>query len=850
MKKIVTFLFVFILFPLCMFSQVKLISHDATKVYDDATRITYLTLSDYPTTDDFIEFVENYVLEDNGNILRFSLSKNNNICFFESFKDITEDMVVDAINEAYVQYFTCGMYDSERKYKAKTSNNDSENSFNVNSQNVDDQYFKNQPKSKEEDWLQSNGSKAVVNVNMSNGTTVLDCANTYNFYDSGGSGANYSNNENFTYTFTSPLGSAIKVTFTAFNTEASYDKLLAYNGTSATGTAISTLSGTSLPSVILSSGSSLTFKFTSDASTNRAGWAATISCLIVGSSTCNTAQAFCASNTNTGIELLATDAPTPNAPNQCSYMQNPTWWYMQISQNGAIDMTIKSSCGDVDFVCYGPFDNVTCEHSDLSANGIIKYYSDASGVTYYHTTHPSPPASTSSSTISPTSPTCIGTLYQPIGNLVDYGGSTSDVEYLQIRSAEVGKYYMIIIANYKKCLGTISFTQTNIGQAGAGAVDCNIVTPCNIASITANTTCQTDGTYTVSGVINFISPPPDGTLTICDGTNCQTFTPPFVSPKSYTLTGLTADGVSHQLTATFASSTTNCSKISNYTAPASKSITLTSAANTNNQTICTGTAITDITYSSSGATGATFTGLPTGVSGTYTGGNITITGTPSVTGTFNYTVSLTGSGCGVSQATGTIRVVNISAPSISLLDASPVCSGRAITMKAVLPAALSSIASSDYSFSWSIVSGTGVGEAWGDSDNYFYTIKPTGSVTVRLTLTLTAGSCSATVDQVVSDTPCPVTYCSTTESLTTAKSLNANSLPFSDAAYTVPSHANPLYHTYLKGLTSQTIYSKSQLSPTGEGFIIKELAYDMSLNTANNGATALQGIEIWMGHTT
>ena len=84
-------------------------------------------------------------------------------------------------------------------------------------------------------------------------------------------------------------------------------------------------------------------------------------------------------------------------------------------------------------------------------------------------------------------------------------------------------------------------------------------------------------------------------------------------------------------------------------------ILLTSAVGTNNQTHCINTAITNITYSTTGATGATFSGLPAGVTGNWLANVVTISGTPTASGTFNYTVTLTG-GCGIITATGTITV--------------------------------------------------------------------------------------------------------------------------------------------------------------------------------------------------
>lgn len=70
--------------------------------------------------------------------------------------------------------------------------------------------------------------------------------------------------------------------------------------------------------------------------------------------------------------------------------------------------------------------------------------------------------------------------------------------------------------------------------------------------------------------------------------------------------------------------------------------------------LCVNTPMTSITHTTTGVTGITLsTGLPTGVTATYASNTITISGTPSVSGTFNYTITPTG--C-ATTATGTITV--------------------------------------------------------------------------------------------------------------------------------------------------------------------------------------------------
>jgi hypothetical protein len=78
-------------------------------------------------------------------------------------------------------------------------------------------------------------------------------------------------------------------------------------------------------------------------------------------------------------------------------------------------------------------------------------------------------------------------------------------------------------------------------------------------------------------------------------------------------------------------------------------------------TLCINTAVTAITIATTGATGISNSGvsgangLPAGVSATWASNLITISGTPIASGTFNYSIPLTG-GCGSVNATGTITV--------------------------------------------------------------------------------------------------------------------------------------------------------------------------------------------------
>ena len=103
-------------------------------------------------------------------------------------------------------------------------------------------------------------------------------------------------------------------------------------------------------------------------------------------------------------------------------------------------------------------------------------------------------------------------------------------------------------------------------------------------------------------------------------------------------------------------------------------ITLSSGAGTNIQTVCINSPIANITYATTVATGASFTGLPAGVNGSWAANVVTISGTPTVAGTFTYTVNPTG-GCGTASVTGSITSTQLPVATFSY-STSPYCSNE------------------------------------------------------------------------------------------------------------------------------------------------------------------------------
>jgi len=207
---------------------------------------------------------------------------------------------------------------------------------------------------------------------------------------------------------------------------------------------------------------------------------------------------------------------------------------------------------------------------------------------------------------------------------------------------------VVTISGTPTVAGTYIYTVTLTG--GCGTVTANgtiTVTPANTITLTAG-----------------------GTQSLCVNTPITTTTYSTTGATGATVTGLPA-GVA----GTWASNVVTISGTPTATGTYTYTVTLTGGCGTvtangtitvvlNNtiiltaggaQSVCVNTPITTTTYSTTGASGATVTGLPTGVTGTWASNVVTISGSPSATGTFVYTVTLTG-GCGSVTANGTITV--------------------------------------------------------------------------------------------------------------------------------------------------------------------------------------------------
>ena len=137
-----------------------------------------------------------------------------------------------------------------------------------------------------------------------------------------------------------------------------------------------------------------------------------------------------------------------------------------------------------------------------------------------------------------------------------------------------------------------------------------------------------------------------------------------ISGNTITISGIPTTTVGSPFTYTITTTGGGCGTLSlggTITVSSPATLILTSAVSTTNQIVCSGSSIINITYLFGGtATGATVTGLPTGVTFSVSGNTVIISGSPTPTGTISYTVTTTGGACGTSSLSGSITVNPVS----------------------------------------------------------------------------------------------------------------------------------------------------------------------------------------------
>ncbi len=214
--------------------------------------------------------------------------------------------------------------------------------------------------------------------NMPDGQTINTCA-AY-FYDSGGPSGNYGNSQNRTTTFCADSGH-VRIDFSSFNLEGGYDFLYVYDGPT-TGSPLAyqlsgTGSGSNMPPVIISTGQCITFRFTSNGSTNRAGWAATVSCTqdanTVARNFCGSAPHICNLNGYTGV---TSSFYLPNTPgNMCGScglfdgsLENNSWISFTATGTSAEFDVEVFNCSDNYGIQLGVYSGVNCNNFSLVSN--------------------------------------------------------------------------------------------------------------------------------------------------------------------------------------------------------------------------------------------------------------------------------------------------------------------------------------------------------------------------------------------------------------------------------------------------------------------------------------------------
>lgn len=434
----------------------------------------------------------------------------------------------------------------------------------------------------------------------------------------------------------------------------------------------------------------------------------------VTSPTCESSQAMCSGNQ--GPFNNVTGNPNSSSLGCLVTTPNRAWFYMQVGISGNLDFQLSQTSTatgngiDVDFILWGPFNSLSgiCNNLALyspgytGANNVVdcSYLSDdvenvnipnAVAGQYYMLLVTNYANQAGTYSLNQTGGT--GALSCDIVCGVRLGpdrilcGAATNVTltatFLQAPSlpgTPVYSWYLGGVLQY-----TTTTNTTTVNQNGTWTVS---VTRPGCSDIATD-----DVVVNIIGAVPFndlgpISAPPGACNPTIDLTSYEAAWVAPYDPASFTIVYYdeNANVITNPSAYTVASSTSVFLEINAgpcnvreqiniivSCVPPTCTIDLASAAGTTNQVLCQGLPIENIVYTTTGsATGATVTGLPTGLTSVYNANTFTISGTPTQTGTFNYTVTTVGCSVNASQI-GTITIVAVPVTP-TIVSNSPTCS--------------------------------------------------------------------------------------------------------------------------------------------------------------------------------
>lgn len=143
---------------------------------------------------------------------------------------------------------------------------------------------------------------------------------TGSFYDSGGAGADYSDDERYVWTIAPAGATNVTLTFNSFALEDTWDYMYVYDGNSVWAPLIGYYTGVTNPGTLIASSGTMTIEFRSDCATTGAGW-----------------DASWTSNGNiiTPANLAITTASCPQDSVTLKWTNSGAGWYVDVTDDPA-----------------------------------------------------------------------------------------------------------------------------------------------------------------------------------------------------------------------------------------------------------------------------------------------------------------------------------------------------------------------------------------------------------------------------------------------------------------------------------------------------------------------------------